>query len=422
MNECKLLLKEKTCLFMNLFAGLKHVYGSYNIKTGKTYQVKAPVDFNVIAKHLWGYHSYGVYPLMGKHTNFIAIDIDTNDLTLVSQFYAVMNQYYIPLYIERSKSKGYHLWIFFDQLVSAHKARLVVYHVINTIGCGAIEVFPKRDGLDDNVSYGNFINAPLFYPFTKVQRTVFINPENGYQPFEDQWQVLSHIQKISEIKLGCLIEKLGLNSHSKFKFSTGSKISSHGYYTLPPCKQKMLEYGVTQYQRLACYRIAISLKCAGMPFDKAVYTLKSWALKNRPSNNKRIITEKEIIAQTQSAYKGKYRNIGCECPSVVPFCDNTCQIKNSFKHDMGDNIMNKPKKRVRCGAISASIWTDQKTINGKEIEYHSISISKTYKDGDEWKHTNNFDTKDLCKIAIVAIEAYKLIEVSTSDLPLSSKE
>lgn len=77
--------------------------------------------------------------------------------------------------------------------------------------------------------------------------------------------------------------------------------------------------------------------------------------------------------------------------------------------------MSKPKKRFRCGAISASLWVDRKTVEGKPVEYHSISITKSYKDGDDWKHTNSFSTEDLPKVALLATEAYKYIRLNTSE-------
>lgn len=77
--------------------------------------------------------------------------------------------------------------------------------------------------------------------------------------------------------------------------------------------------------------------------------------------------------------------------------------------------MNKPEKRIRCGAISASIWVDRKTVEGRDVEYHSISITKSYKDGDQWKHTNSFNTEDLPKVALVATEAYKHIRLQFSE-------
>ena len=84
--------------------------------------------------------------------------------------------------------------------------------------------------------------------------------------------------------------------------------------------------------------------------------------------------------------------------------------------------MSKPKKRFRCGAISASLWVDRKTVEGKPVEYHSISITKSYKDGDDWKHTNSFSTEDLLKVALVASETYKFIRLNRSDVRTESDE
>ena len=65
--------------------------------------------------------------------------------------------------------------------------------------------------------------------------------------------------------------------------------------------------------------------------------------------------------------------------------------------------------------ISASLWVDRKTVEGNPVEYHSISITKSYKDGDDWKHTNSFSTEDLPKVALLATEAYKYIRLNTSE-------
>ena len=327
MSKYLLSQDEKTNLFMNLFTGLKYVYGTYNIETGKSYQVKAVVDKNVIIKHLWGYQPYGVYLLIKDKIKAIAVDFDANDLIPIVRFTIETNRHGIPVYIERSKSKGYHVWIFFEYPIQAFKARMLVHHILNEIGCKSTEVFPKRNELGGNTEYGNFINAPLFNDSVKKQRTVFVDPRNNYLPFKDQWKVLYNIKKYSGQMLDNLINKLELNV-TKYNYSKYLKNNSDtNKYALLPCKQKMLANGVMQYQRLACFRLAICLRKTGMSFDDTIYTLKEWALKNKPIGNKRIITEKEIIAQTESAFRRKYRSVGCECPSVMPFCEPDCPVK-----------------------------------------------------------------------------------------------
>lgn len=73
--------------------------------------------------------------------------------------------------------------------------------------------------------------------------------------------------------------------------------------------------------------------------------------------------------------------------------------------------MSKPEKKFNCGSVSASIWPKTKVINGEKVKFYSVTINKAYKEKDEWKNTNRFDTEDLPKVALVANEAYKYIRL-----------
>jgi len=73
--------------------------------------------------------------------------------------------------------------------------------------------------------------------------------------------------------------------------------------------------------------------------------------------------------------------------------------------------MNKPEKKFSCGPISASIWANTKVVNGKTVKLYSVTISKAYKEGEDWKYTDSFNIEDLPKVALVANEAYKYIRL-----------
>ena len=77
--------------------------------------------------------------------------------------------------------------------------------------------------------------------------------------------------------------------------------------------------------------------------------------------------------------------------------------------------MNRPEKKFKCGPVSASIWSESKTVNGAAVKFYSISITKAYKDGDDWKNTNSFSAEDLPKVAMVANEAYKYIRLNPDE-------
>ena len=77
--------------------------------------------------------------------------------------------------------------------------------------------------------------------------------------------------------------------------------------------------------------------------------------------------------------------------------------------------MSRPEKKFKCGPISASIWAEDKTLESGVVKFYSINITKAYKNGDNWKNTNNFNAEDLPKVALVANEAYKYIRLSSSN-------
>ena len=338
MNANNLTSQEKIELFANLFTGLKNVYGTYDSQTGKVRQAKEAVTEKVIADHLIGKQSYGVYLLINNRTKAIAVDFDTHELQIPAQFIKTAQEYDIPAYIERSKSKGYHIWIFFEENgVQAVNARLIVNHILAKIGRPNTEVFPKRDSLDNKVSYGNFINAPLFGTSVKNCRTVFVDPKSSYKPYLNQWDFLASIEKVNEDKLDSIIAQLNLMPTAKTIPAQSIDGDNRTYFSLPHCARRILAEGVNSYQRLTCFRLAISLKRAGLPFEITIAALKAWSSKNKPQGDKRIITESEITSQTRSAYKNDYRSYGCESPAIAPYCDHQCPIYKNGNVNYGGN-------------------------------------------------------------------------------------
>jgi len=323
--------QEKLAIFRACFSGLTHVYGTYNPLTGQVRQVKEPVTDQVILRHLSGLQPYGVYLLVEDRTRALAVDFDQEDLTPPMEFLAVAKNHGLTTYIERSKSKGYHVWVFFEEAgVLAAKARRVALHILHQIGMPGTEVFPKQDRLDGPDSYGNFINAPLFGALVPRGRTLFVDERNPSEPCPDQWEFLSNVQRISEAVLDSVLASMGgvrEDSAPTHREAPSGLTTTASTFGLPPCAQRMLAEGVTEDQRVACLHLAIQLRKAGLPQDIVIASLRAWALKNRPNGNRRIITPEEITGQTRSAYGRAYRGCGCEAPSVMPYCDPLCPLR-----------------------------------------------------------------------------------------------
>jgi len=330
MTRKKRTSDQKIKLFRSFFSGLNDVYGTYDKRTGRVRQVKRPVTDDVIHRHLRGRQPYGVYLLIKDRTRAIAVDFDVDELHKPIQFVRQAGELGLSSYIERSKSKGYHVWIFFPEGgVLAAKARLVVRHLLAKIGSPDIEIFPKQDSLDHGITYGNFINAPLFGALVARGRTVFVDPAHPTRPYANQWDFLGEIRRVSEGTLDAIIARHKLASQQETSSGVSPPLTNDNhktYFSLPACARRMLAEGVKAYQRVACFRLAVGLKRAGLPYDITVAALKVWARKNKPSRDKHIITIPEIISQTTSAYNKDYRGYGCEDPAVRPYCDPQCPI------------------------------------------------------------------------------------------------
>jgi hypothetical protein len=323
--------RDKIAIFRSLFHGMTNVYGSYDIHTGESFQVKKPVTDKVILNHLLGKKPYGVYLLVRDRIGAIATDFDTKNRLAPIEFVSSAKHYGLDAYIERSKSKGYHVWIFFEYRgVLAHKARLVVHHILEEIEYPETEIFPKQDKLDKNSRFGNFINAPLFGSLVPKGRTVFLNPAS-FKPYSEQWTFLDSVKKVPESFLDEIIELNSITTiKDNCKIPTPSPALSN-CYGLPPCALKMLSEGVEKYQRVSCFRLAVHFKRIGIPYELAEIILNWWAQKNKPVNGKRRITDREITQQTKYAFKRNYQGYGCQTEALRAFCVPTCRINTNHQ-------------------------------------------------------------------------------------------
>jgi len=436
-------IAQKIALFRACFTGLPHAYGTFDPHDGRIYQVKQPVTDQVLLRHIEGHRPYGVYLLVGDQTRALAVDFDTLDLFPAIEFVRQAQHYEIPAYIERSKSKGYHVWVFFeDPGVPARKARTVARHILMEIDQPRTEIFPKQDSLDTQVRHGSFIFAPLFGAMLPEGRTVFVRTDYPSKPHPDQWAFLERVRRVSAQHLDEIIELNGIEYatvHAATVVPEGAEHNVTSTCGLPICAQRMLAHGVRNNQRVSCFRLAVALKRTGLPVDMALAVLRTWACRNRPANGKRIITPLEIESQTHDAYNRKYRSFGCEDAVVQPFCDPQCRVRSHVVTPLDDpadargrdpiepptrsttmstSPANRPIKEFRARNLSLAIWQNEGTTrDGRPIKLHSITLNKRYQDQQtrEWKDSSSFFPDDLPRLRLLLDKAYEHILLPEGD-------
>ena len=72
---------------------------------------------------------------------------------------------------------------------------------------------------------------------------------------------------------------------------------------------------------------------------------------------------------------------------------------------MPKNDANRPAHEIRYGNIKVVIWKNQ-TANGS---MHNVTVTRIYKEGDEWKESSGFGRDDLLILATALDDAFKWI-------------
>ena len=149
--------------FVTLFRGRGDVYGHNEGRCVK--EALTPAKFR---GHLDGVEPIGVYPLVPipPTDTFGCVwgcsDFDTADAlqharTLQAAFAAAG----VLAWVERSRSKGYHVWVFAEKLVTADNMRNMFLAAHQVADVPATEVNPKQTKLAHG-QYGNYVRLP--YP------------------------------------------------------------------------------------------------------------------------------------------------------------------------------------------------------------------------------------------------------------------
>ena len=234
--------EEKVKIFMEVFKGRTDLYAKRWIsnKTGKSgyspvcknefsvykcdkprmkcsecpYRELLPLTDDIILKHLKGEITIGIYPLLpGDLCNFLAIDFDKKTYEKdVSAFWSICDELDIPVYVERSRSgNGAHVWIFFEESISARIARKMGNILLTkTMEKASLELdsydrlFPNQDTMPKG-GFGNLIALPFQGNSSKNGNTVFV--DKYFEPQKNQLEILANIKRLKSDDVYKFVDK-----------------------------------------------------------------------------------------------------------------------------------------------------------------------------------------------------------------------
>ena len=324
--------KTKLEIFKSVFRGREDAYGTE--QNGKYIKIDKELSDAVLQNHLQGKTRIGQYPLAppildGTGVYWAVVDIDERVLQDAIDVRSSLAELGIEAYIERSKSKGHHVWIFFSKPVLAREARAILAYAVDGAG---YELFPKQERLNSN-GYGNYVNLPLYGVLNgNSDKTVFLDPATGYQPYPDQFSFLDSIQKITPERVDKIIDLNDLPVNKEAHPPGKSIVKKGGYEDMLPCVAGMMQ-GVSEGLRNGvCFTLAKHWRGEkNLSQDATLAILLKWNQGNKPP-----LEEREVVATVRSAYEGNggtgYSAYDCDKPHVQDFCDNVnCPIMAKHK-------------------------------------------------------------------------------------------
>lgn len=331
-------------LFMKLFSGRKEAFGMNN------FCLKEELTAQRYKEHLLGTQRIGIYPIYDKQwIKFFCFDLDEDNFEKALAIKQRVENLNLKVYLERSKSKGYHGWLFFNKPVEAVKPRLVFESILEELEI-TCEIFPKSDEINENTPYGNYINLPLFGGNVKDGRTVFINDKNAV--IIDN---IADINKIKPIDPKTLDAIIFLHKLARKKIIiTETSEERKAYSKELPCIEKIKQGVAKGHRDNACFRLVINYKEKGILQSDIETLINNWN-----SKNKEPLTNRDLIKVINSVFKGNYKSYGCDDAIIQHYCDKEiCPLTNAQAR----------KEQIEAGIITM-VFRDPEAMIFKKKDY-----------------------------------------------------
>jgi len=279
--------------------------------TGAYIKVLQPWTEALAKLHLTGKRTFGLYLISDAKeslTYHTVIDIDELDQTKLMALTGALtkigltDQYYV---LEFSGSKGYHIWIRYEDAVPAREARAFGHLIVRlaNLKVDDVEVFPKQDTIA-STGFGNLVKLPLGLHQKSGKESAILGPT----PL-DSTRLLSG----DELRR-FLVEHDVVPEVEKAPPPNEEVDGRPGKSRQLPCVTAMLR-GVGEGKRdNVLFQLILHLR---RTLDQAgtIAALRQWDARNKPPLGADVIERK-----VHNAWNSPARGLACDKDWMAPFC------------------------------------------------------------------------------------------------------
>ena len=204
---------DKISIFRSLFIGRSDIYAKewisndgtkrsyYNVTKSFKGQDYIPVSNSAIEQHLRGIVKLATYPILNNNkAKYLVLSVQNKDL---QQIKPTLDEYKINGYFELNEQNDFYIWIFFEGLIEAKRAKALGEKLLSKANIKG-SVYPNQD-FANKVNFGAYLPLPLHLQQRDKGKTVFIDVGN-MKVVTDQWQLLNSVEKLSFEQLEKLVD------------------------------------------------------------------------------------------------------------------------------------------------------------------------------------------------------------------------
>lgn len=236
--------------------------------------------------------------------------------------------------VEISGSKGYHIWMFFNDQLAARYAYALGHYIAESREHPdgiEVEVFPKQV---TQTGYGSATRLPFGIHRKTNVRGVIV--DNTFTPHKDQYEAFKRVISIDVNNVFEVLQQNNIPVPDSIRRDAGK---GHTAYL---CISRLMTEGPTEGQRdELMYRLGCYLRERGFDEETALVVMK---MTNDKSDYP--LDDQTIISKMLSAFRADFSGMPCFRVAFDPYCSSTCPIfenKAKWRHLSIEEL----KKKVR---------------------------------------------------------------------------